>query len=218
MDFLKEHLSEELYNQLVEALKDKGDDVKLANLASGEFVRKDKFDGEVSRAKAENDELTEEIKTLQGDLEKANSSTGDIETIKADAAKAKEDSETRLAELVATGEKSALDYEVRLAVVAFGAKDEKSVIAHLDRDKVTLADGKLIGLDEQLTEIKKSNEYLFGEPKTIYQSNPLNPPPPENENTPDKWAAEHKAARESGNQQEAIRIKQAAFKEGVVLN
>lgn len=217
MDFLKEHLSEELFAQLSEALKDKGDDVKLANLASGEYVRKDKFDGEVSRAKAENDKLTEEIKTLQGDLEKANSSTGDLETIKAEAATAKKESEDRLAKFKTEADKNSLDYEIRLGVMAYGAKDEKSVIAHLDKEKVTLIDGKLSGLNEQLGEIKKSNEYLFGEPKQIFESTPLNPPPPEDDLTPDKWAAKHKAAKESGNHQEAIKIKQAAHKEGVTL-
>lgn len=217
MDFLKEHLSEELYNQLTEALKDKGDVVKLANLASGEFVRKDKFDGETSRAKAENDKLTAEIKTLQGNLEKANSSTGDIETIKAEAATAKKESEDRLEESKTEAAKNSLDYEIRLGVVAFGAKDEKSVIAHIDTEKIKLADGKLAGLDEQLTEIKKSNEYLFGEPKKIYQSTPPNPPPKDEEGA-NEWAAKHKKAKESGNAQEAIKIKQAAHRDGVNLN
>ena len=217
MDFLKEHLSEELYKQLDEALKDKGDVVKLANLASGEFVRKDKFDGEVSRAKAENNKLTEEIKTLQGDLEKAKSSTGDIEEIKADAAKAAEDSTKRLEEIQGEAASNELDYEIRLGVLGFGAKDEKSVIAHVDKTKISLSEGKLVGLDEQLAEIKKSNEYLFGEPKKIYQSTPPNPPPDDDNNAPNEWAAKLKIARESGNSQEAIKIKQAAAKEGVIL-
>lgn len=217
MDFLKEHVSEELFEQLTEALKDKGDKVKLANLASGEFVRKDKFDGEVGRAKAENDKLNEEIKTLQGDLEKAKSSTGDIETIKAEAAKAAEESAERLEAIETEKTKTALDYEIRLGVLGFGAKDEKSVIAHLDKEKITMADGKLTGLNEQLATIKESNEYLFGEPKKVFQSTPPNPPPTD-ELAPDAWEAKHKKAKESGDSIEAIKIKQAAAAEGVILS
>lgn len=217
MDFLKEHLSDELFEKVAEALKDKGDVVKLANLASGEFVRKDKFDGEVGRAKAENDKLTEEIKTLQGDLEKAKSSTGDIETIKAEAATAAEESAKRLETIETEKAGSALDYEIRLGVIGFGAKDEKSVIAHLDKEKVELSDGKLTGLDEQLTEIKKSNEYLFGTPKTIYQSTPPNPPPDDDNNASSEWDAKLKAAKKTGNNLDVIKVKQEAFKEGVVL-
>lgn len=218
MDFLKEHLSEELFTQLVEALKDKGDDVKLANLASGDFVRKDKFDGEVSRAKAENEKLTKEIETLQGDLEKANSSTGDLETIKAEAATAKKESEDRLAEFETEAEKTSLDYEIRLAVMAYGAKDEKSVIAHLDKGKVSLTDGKLSGLNEQLATIKESNKYLFGEPKKVFESSPPNPPPDDDNNAPNEWGAKLKAAKKSGKNLDVIKVKQAAFKEGVILN
>ena len=101
--------------------------------------------------------------------------------------------------------------------MSYGAKDEKSVIAHLDNEKISLSDGKLIGLDEQLTEIKKSNEYLFGEPKKIYQSTPPNPPPDDDNNAPNEWASKYKTAKESGTQLEAIKIKQAAAKEGVML-
>ena len=39
MDWLKEHLGDELYSKVTEKLKD-NDKVKLANLASGEYIGK----------------------------------------------------------------------------------------------------------------------------------------------------------------------------------
>ena len=43
MEFLKEYLGDELYSQVEAKLKD-NDKVKLANLASGEYVSKSKYD------------------------------------------------------------------------------------------------------------------------------------------------------------------------------
>ena len=42
MEFLKEYLGDELYSQVEAKLKD-NDKVKLANLASGEYVSKSKL-------------------------------------------------------------------------------------------------------------------------------------------------------------------------------
>ncbi|MDE5602258.1 MAG: hypothetical protein K2J16_07155 [Clostridia bacterium] len=48
MEFLKQHISPELYQQLEEALKG-NDKVKLGNLADGSYVSKRKFDDEAQK-------------------------------------------------------------------------------------------------------------------------------------------------------------------------
>lgn len=48
MEFLKPHISEELYKQLEEALRG-NDKVKLGNLADGSYVSKRKYDDEAQK-------------------------------------------------------------------------------------------------------------------------------------------------------------------------
>ncbi len=216
IDFLKPVLGDELYQQVVDALKGK-DDIKLVNLASGEYVRKDKYDGDIGRLTKANESMTDEVKTLQSSLKEVEKSTGNVEKIKSDAAKALEDSKEKIKSIQAESAKETLDYEVRLAVIKAGAKDEKSVIAHLDMEIIKLTDGQLSGLNEQLTSLVESHKYLFGEPKKIFKSEPHNPPPPEK--TPEgDWNAKYKAALESGDNKQIIQIKQEAYAEGVILN
>ena len=50
------------------------------------------------------------------------------------------------------------------ALKEFNSKNDKLVKALLDREKITLKDGKLEGIKEQLEEIKKENDFLFEKP------------------------------------------------------
>ena len=51
---------------------------------------------------------------------------------------------------------------IELALIKAGAKNAKAVKALLDLDKITLSDkGEVLGIDEQLSSIKKDNDYLF---------------------------------------------------------
>lgn len=56
MEFLKQHISEELYRQLEQALSG-NDKVKLGNLADGTYVSKRKYDDEAQKVS----ELTAQI-------------------------------------------------------------------------------------------------------------------------------------------------------------
>lgn len=222
MDWLKEFLGDELYAQVVEALKDKStDEINLANLASGEWISKKKYDGELGRLNGDHDKLKTEYQTLQKNLEDLKNSSGDIETIKADAAKALDASKDKLTELEDAKTASDLDYEIKLAVVEAGAKDGVSVMAHLDKEKIKLEDGKLSGLDEQLKVIQEKQKYLFGEPKKIFTTAPPNTQTPPEETDTAEWQTKLKAAREAdvkaGNNRQAIKVKQAAKSEGVIL-
>lgn len=68
MEFLKEILGEELYSQVEAKLKG-NDKVKLANLASGEYVSKGKYDDKVNELEKANTtitNLTETAKKFEG--------------------------------------------------------------------------------------------------------------------------------------------------------
>ena len=72
MDWLKEILGEELYNQLVAALnmhngkpENKEKQVKLADLGKGEYVSKEEY----SALETDKGNLAEQLKTAQGLIE-----------------------------------------------------------------------------------------------------------------------------------------------------
>ena len=64
-----------------------------------------------------------------------------------------------------------LDNAVEAALLAAGAKNTKAVRSLLEADKLKLAeDGTVEGLKEQLTEVQKSDSYLFTEAKSGKQT------------------------------------------------
>lgn len=87
---------------------------------------------------------------------------GEIQT-KLDALQAKYDTDTaELNKKLSDGERS---HAIDMALSKSGAKSEKALRALLDDSKIEFKDGRLTGLDEQLTEVKKEHSYLFGAAK-----------------------------------------------------
>lgn len=70
------------------------------------------------------------------------------------AEKAKSDADAQILELK-------FDYALSAALSGAKARNSKAVKALLDMDGLKLNDGKIIGLDEQLSQIKEENEFLF---------------------------------------------------------
>lgn len=54
-----------------------------------------------------------------------------------------------------------LDGALTCALLKSGAREPKTVLALLEREKITLKDGKLCGLDDQLAAIRRQSGYLF---------------------------------------------------------
>lgn len=229
MEFLKKVLGDEAFDVFEasikkhnDAEKDDAKKLKIVDLSSGEYVLKAKYDGEIAQAATDKKAVDDQLVAVQADLKKIGESKGDLETVKKELADAATANETAVAELKSKAATNAKAYEIRLAVINAGAKDEKSVIAHLDASTIKLEDGKLSGLEGQLTEVQKSHDYLFGEPKTVVKIEPANPPKDPKDLTADQWQGKLKAAREidktSGSNVESIKVKQAAAVEGTILN
>lgn len=122
-------------------------DIKLVNLASGQYVDKGKLEDKEGELKTAN----ETLKTLQETVKKFDGV--DVETLK----KAATDTETKY-----KGELDRLrrDSAIQLALVQAKARNPKAARALLDDSKITLnADGTLSGLDVEA--LKKSDPYLF---------------------------------------------------------
>lgn len=121
---------------------------------------------DIEKAKGELEAIETEKENLEEQLEKANETIEefkdmDIESIKAAA----EDYKTKY-------EESKVEYEKELEKIKFNhtledalkgakAKNVKAVKALLDLEGLKLNEGKIIGLDEQLENIKEENDYLF---------------------------------------------------------
>ena len=75
------------------------------------------------------------------------------------AEKAKADADKQISQMK-------FDYALSAALTGAKAKNAKAVKALLDMDGLKFNDGKIVGLDEQLAQIKADNDYLFesGEP------------------------------------------------------
>ena len=148
MEFLKGVLGVDLYNQVAEALKGHEKDIKLANLATGDYVSKGKYDSDLQARDTRIAELTKEVQDYDGvDVKKLQQDVADWQK------KYTDDIE---AERIAS--------KVQLAVAKSGARSEKALLGMLDFDKITIGDdGEVKGLDEQIADIKKEDDFLFTE-------------------------------------------------------
>ena len=145
MEFLKEFLGEELYAQVEAKLKG-NDKVKLANLASGEYISKSKYNDDIKAKDTKISELSETVKKFDGvDV------TALQDSVKTWEKKYKED---------LAAEK--LNNAIELQIASSGCKNSKMLKACLDSSIIKLNDdGTLTGLKEQLENVKKESPFLF---------------------------------------------------------
>lgn len=145
MEFLKEILGEELYAQVAAKLEG-NKTVKLANLASGEYVSKAKYESDMQAKDTRIQELTQSIKDFDG---------VDVKQLQTDV----KNWETKYNQDL---ERARLDSAIQLAIAKSGTLSEKALMGLLDKDKIKFdKDGKLTGLDEQIEAIKKEDSFLF---------------------------------------------------------
>lgn len=145
MEFLKEILGEELYAQVAAKLEG-NDSVKLANLATGEYVSKSKYVDELAVKEKRIQELADTIKNFEG---------VDVKQLQTDV----ENWKTKYNQDL---ESARLDSAIQLAIAKSGTLSEKALMGLLDKDKIKFdKDGKLTGLDEQIEAIKKEDSFLF---------------------------------------------------------
>lgn len=153
MEKLKELFGTEAltYEQLQEKLKD-NNEIKLANIASGNYVDVQKYNDEVEKLKTANNTITglkETVKKFDG---------VDVEKLKTDIS----DWENKYNTDIATVK---LDSAVNMALVEAKAKNPKLAKAALDMSLIKMDGDNLLGLTEQLDNLKKSDAYLFEEEK-----------------------------------------------------
>lgn len=162
MEFLKDVLGEELYNQVAAKLKG-NDKIKLANLADGGYVGKEKFDS----AQTTITDLQKQLKDRDTDIAGLKKSAGD----NADLTKQLTDLQTRYktdTDTLNTKLKdNALNAALDLSISKVRGKNATAIKALIDRSKLALKDdGSVDGLDGILDGLKKSDAYLFEQVET----------------------------------------------------
>ena len=160
IEVLKEHLSEETYNAVAGELE--GKDIKLANLSTGEYVSKGKYDALETQLNNTQTLLTD----TSAKLETAIQSAGDNEALRQELETLKTTNQTNMDNLKSEYEKKLKVSAVMAEITKAGANDPADIMPHINMDAVTVNDNGFVGLSEQLETIKTSKPYLFkGEPQ-----------------------------------------------------
>ena len=141
-------------------------DKKVSEQIGKNFVPRSEFNTANEAKKALEQQIAERDKQLK-DFEKL---SGDNEELQKQLAEAKEANKAAKAEYESNLKKVKLDSKVETALLSAKAKNVKAVRALLDESKISLDGENVLGLQEQLEQVKKENPYLFGDTQ--------NPPPP----------------------------------------
>ena len=155
LEVLKDHLSEETYSTVAEELKDK--DIKLADLSSGEYVSKGKYEALETQLNNTQTLLTD----TTAKLETAIQSAGDNAALKQELENLKNTNQTEVANITAKYESKLKNAAVMAELTKAGANDPTDILPHLNMEAITMTDNGIVGLTEQLEPIKTNKPYLF---------------------------------------------------------
>ncbi|NFA98019.1 scaffolding protein [Clostridium botulinum] len=141
---LKELLGEELYKQVIQKVGDNKIDV----VNNGNWIPKDKFDALNGQLKTANDTITT-LKKDNKENESLQTKVGEYETKVKEYEKQIQDMQ--------------FNYALEGALKGANVRNTKAVKALLNLEGVKLDGQNIIGLNEQIEAIKKSDSYLFAE-------------------------------------------------------
>lgn len=155
IEVLKDHLSEETYSAVAEELKEK--DIKLADLSTGDYVSKGKYEALETQLDNTQTLLTD----TSAKLETAIQSAGDNAALKQELENLKTTNQTNLDNLKNEYESKLKTAAVIAEITKAGANDPADILPHIDLSAVTINDKGSVGLSEQLEAIKTAKPYLF---------------------------------------------------------
>ncbi|NFD30421.1 scaffolding protein [Clostridium botulinum] len=141
---LKELLGEELYNQVIQKVGDN----KIDIVSNGNWIPKDKFNTLNEQLKTANTTIT--------DLKKSNKDNEELQTKVTDYETKVKDYEKQIQDMQ-------FNYALEGALKSANVRNTKAVKALLNLEGIKLDGESLIGLNEQIEAIRKSDSYLFAE-------------------------------------------------------
>jgi hypothetical protein len=150
-EFLKSlNLSQEVIDKI---MAENGKDI------AAEQKKADKIIQERDSYKLKAESLETQVNDANTEIQKFKDM--DIDGIKKAADDWKETAEKAKADADKQISQMKFDYALSAALTGAKAKNAKAVKALLDMDGLKFNDGKIVGLDEQLAQIKADNDYLF---------------------------------------------------------
>ena len=155
IEVLKDQLSEETYSAVEKELE--GKDIKLANLSTGEYVSKGKYDALETQLNNTQTLLNNKTTELDDLIAKA----GDNQALKDEIESLKTKSQTDIANLTAQYDAKLKSAAVMAELTKAGANDPTDILPHLKMDAITVTDNGIVGLSDQLEPIKTAKPYLF---------------------------------------------------------
>lgn len=155
IEVLKEHLSEETYNAVAGELE--GKDIKLADLSTGNFVSKGKYEALETQLNNTQTLLTD----TSAKLDTAIKSAGDNEALRQELENLKTTNQTNMDNLKNQYESKLKTAAVMAEITKAGANDPADILPHINMEAVTINDKGAVGLSEQLEAIKTNKPYLF---------------------------------------------------------
>lgn len=160
IEVLKDQLSEETYNAVASELE--GKDIKLANLSTGDYVSKGKYEALETQLNNTQTLLTDTASKLETALQNA----GDNEALRQEIENIKNANQTDVANIKAEYDAKLKKAAVMAEVTKAGANDPADILPHLNMEAITVSDNGIVGLTDQLEPIKTAKPYLFkGEQK-----------------------------------------------------
>jgi predicted ATP-dependent protease len=149
---LKELLGEQ-YEAVIAAAKEKGVSLLVNEKGKEEWFPKDRYN-EILKQKGE---LESKISQNEKDIEELKKASGTSEELK----KTIEKLENENKEWNQKYSDTQMEAAIKLAALQEQVNDPDDLSKFIDREKVKLSDGKVIGLDEQMKALKESKPYLF---------------------------------------------------------
>ena len=155
IEVLKDQLSEETYNAVASELE--GKDIKLANLATGEYVSKGKYEALETQLNNTQTLLTD----TSAKLETAIQNAGDNAALRQELENLKTTNQTNMDNLKNEYESKLKTAAVMAEITKAGANDPADILPHIDQAAITVTDKGCVGLSEQIEAVKTAKPYLF---------------------------------------------------------
>lgn len=145
--FLKEHLGEDLYNQVKEKLGDK----KIDIVNTGNWIPYEKFNS-----------LIEDNKILKGRIKELEVKELDHDKVSKEIEALKNENKDIISKYEKTLKDKELNFALENALREAKVRNTKAVRALINHDMIQINDeGKLSGIEEQIKSLKETDSYLF---------------------------------------------------------
>lgn len=153
--------------KLIEILKSKGlSDEQINQITTSMKENKvyetslENADEKYSKMKSKKEDFETQLKTANATIEDLKQNNGANETLQ----KTIKEHEKTIEKLQQESIDKDFSYSLREALKEAGCIDSKALEVYLDKEKLKLEEGKISGLEEQITPLKENKKYLFENP------------------------------------------------------